>query len=146
MYIRFNKNKNMESKKKVLTVGVFDFFHLGHLNVLENAKKQGDYLIVAVHDDKLKSKGIDFLYTLEERMRFVGDIKLVDEVISYESVDQLVQKIDFDVFAHGPDQNHEYFQKAFQWCENNHKELVTLERTKGISSTILRRVLKHIEV
>lgn len=132
--------------KKVLTVGVFDFFHLGHLNVLENAKREGDYLIVAVHDDKLQTKGVDFLYTLEERMRFVGDIKFVDEVVSYESVDQLVQKIDFDIFAHGPDQSHQYFQKAFQWCKDHQKDLVTLERTDGISSTILRRVLKYVEV
>ncbi|MGM0589734.1 MAG: adenylyltransferase/cytidyltransferase family protein [Bacteroidota bacterium] len=131
---------------KVITVGVFDFFHLGHLNVLQKAKKQGDYLIVAVHDDKLNTKGIDFLYTLEQRMRFVKNLKFVDEVISYERVDLILKKVDFDVFAHGPDQNHQYFQKAFQWCKENDKKLVQLERTEGISSTKIRNILKNKDI
>src|SRR5690554_2564925 len=120
--------ENNGFRKKVVTVGVFDFFHLGHLNVLTQAKKHGDYLIVAVHDDKLNIKGVDFLYTLEERMRFVESLKIVDEVVPYERVDTLLPTIDFDVFAHGPDQNHQYFQKAFEWCRANNKETVELER------------------
>src|SRR5690554_1852982 len=121
-------------EKKTLTVGVFDFFHLGHLNVLEQASKYGDYLIVAVHDDKFSTKGVEFLYSLEERMKIVGNIKFVDEVTSYERVDQLVQNTEFDIFAHGEDQNHQYFQKAFNWCKENNKKVVMLERTEGISS------------
>lgn len=132
--------------KKVLTVGVFDFFHLGHLNVLEQARSYGDYLIVAVHDDKLNIKGVDFLYSLEERMRFVKSIGWVDEVVPYERVDLLVESMEFDVFAHGQDQNHQYFQKAFAWCVNRQKSIVTLERTEGISSTKLREILKHKDI
>lgn len=137
---------NKVTKRKVVTVGVFDFFHLGHLNVLEAAKKQGEYLIVAVHDDKLNTKGVEFLYSLEERMRFVESIKCVDEVIPYERVDLLLPVIDFDVFAYGPDQNHKYFQKAFQWCEKNNKEKVKLQRTDGISSTRIREIVNKKEV
>ncbi len=99
------------NKRIVLTVGVFDFFHLGHLNLLESAKELGDYLIVAVHDDKLKIKGVEFLYNLEERMRLVDSLKCVDKVIPYERVDIAVKTVDFNVFVHGPDQNHQYFQK-----------------------------------
>ncbi|MFA5556625.1 MAG: adenylyltransferase/cytidyltransferase family protein [Flavobacteriaceae bacterium] len=132
--------------KKIITVGVFDFFHLGHLNVLKQAKEHGDYLIVAVHDDKLKSKGVDFLYTLEERIEFIKYLKFVDEVISYERVDLLIESVDFDIFVHGPDQNHQYFQKAFQWCRNNNKELAQTERTQGISSTKLRKILIHKDI
>src|SRR5690554_1697844 len=121
--------------KKVITVGVFDFFHLGHLNLLESAKKHGDYLIVAVHNDILNIKKVEFFYSLEERMRLVESIKFVDEVLPYERVDKLLEKVDFDVFAYGPDQNHQYFQKAFEWCRNNNKELLLLERIEGISST-----------
>lgn len=132
--------------KKVITVGVFDFFHLGHLNVLEAAKKYGDYLIVAVHDDKENTKGVEFLYSLEERMRFVGSIKFVDEVIPYERVDTLLETIDFDIFVYGPDQNHKYFQKAFEWCRKNNKELVMLKRTEGISSTRLRKIINKKEI
>jgi glycerol-3-phosphate cytidylyltransferase len=129
--------------KKVLTVGVFDFFHIGHLNVLRTAKSVGDYLIVAVHDDKLNSKGVKFLYSLEERMYFVSSIKCVDEVIKYERVDEIVQKVDFDVFAFGPDQNHQYFQLAFDWCRENGKDLVMVDRTEGISSTRIREILAN---
>jgi cytidyltransferase-like protein len=136
------KNK----QKKVISVGVFDFFHLGHLNVLEAARSCGDYLIVGVHDDKLNTKGVDFLYSLEERMRFVKSLACVDEVVPYERVDLLVKNTNFDVFAHGPDQNHQYFQEAFEWCGANQKEVVTLERTDGISSTKLRAILKHRNV
>lgn len=132
--------------KRILTVGVFDFFHLGHLNVLEQAKSYGDYLIVAVHDDKLNTKGVDFLYSLGDRLRFVNNIGFVGEAIPYERVDKIVQAVDFDVFVHGPDQNHEYFQKAFEWCKNNNKEVIMSERTEGISSTRLRNFLKHYEI
>lgn len=132
--------------KKVLTVGVFDFFHLGHLNMLEQAKEHGDYIIVAVHDDKLNTKGVDFLYSLEDRMRFVENIKFIDKVIPYERVDILMSKVNFDVFMHGPDQNHKYFQKAFEWCLQNGKEIVESKRTEGISSTRLRSFLKHYEI
>lgn len=100
--------------KKVITVGVFDFFHLGHLNVLEAAKKHGDYLIVAVHDDKLNIKGVEFLYDLEERMRFVGSIKFVDEVIPYERVDTLLESIDFDTFVYGPRPKSRIFSKSIR--------------------------------
>lgn len=132
--------------KKVLTVGVFDFFHLGHLNVLAQAKEYGNYIIVAVHDDKLNTKGVDFLYSLEDRIRFVENIKFIDKVVPYERVDTLMEKVDFDVFMHGPDQDHQYFQQAFDWCKANGKELVTSKRTKGISSTRLRKYLKHYEI
>ncbi len=133
-------------KKKVLMVGVFDFFHIGHLNVIEQAKKYGDYIIVAVHDDKLNIKGVDFLYSLEERMRLVENIKFVDKVIPYERVDLIVKEVEFDVFMRGPDQNHEYFQKAFDWCRKNNKEIVTSTRTEGISSTRLREILKNKDI
>lgn len=132
--------------KKVLTVGVFDFFHLGHLNVLKQAKTFGEYLIVAVHDDKLKSKGIEFLYSLDERMEFIKNLRFVDEVIPYERVDLVVKSTEFDVFVYGPDQNHEYFQKAFEWCRNHNKELAETTRTKGISSTKLREILKQKDI
>lgn len=132
--------------KKVVTVGVFDFFHLGHLNMLEQAKDFGDYIIVGVHDDKFRSKGIDFLYSLEDRIRFVKNIRFIDEVIPYERVDILLKKIDFDVFMHGPDQDHEFFQKAFTWCRDHDKEIQVSQRTEGISSTRLREFLKQYEI
>ncbi|MCC5925075.1 MAG: adenylyltransferase/cytidyltransferase family protein [Bacteroidetes bacterium] len=126
--------------KRVLTVGVFDLYHFGHLKVLEMARKQGDYLITAVHDDVLMSKGYPFFYSLEQRMEIVSSCRWVDEVVPYMSVDTIVKEINFDVFAHGPDQNHVLFQRAISWCRANGKDVICLPRTEGISSTQIRKL------
>ena len=130
--------------KKVLTVGVFDYFHLGHLRLFKNAKKLGDYLIVAVQDGDfiLKFKpDANVLYTTEQRLELVGALKVVDEVTTYQAVDEDIQKIDFDVFAIGGDQNHEGFQRAVKWCEEHGKEVIRLPRTPGIASSEIKRNL-----
>ena len=75
---------------KVLTVGVYDYFHLGHLRLFENAKELGDYLIVAVQDEDfiLKTKpNAKILYTTEQRKELVGALRVVDEVVGYTDVD-----------------------------------------------------------
>lgn len=127
--------------KTILTVGVYDMLHIGHILLFKRAKELGNKLIVAVQDDDviLKYKpGTKMIYTTEERMYMVSTIKYVDEVISYRDVDKDIQNIDFDVFAKGPDQTHEGFQRAVKWCEEHGKEVVVIPRTEGISSTMLR--------
>lgn len=92
--------------KKVLTFGVFDYFHLGHLRLFENAKKLGDYLIVAVQDGEfiLKYKPTaKIFYTTDQRIELISSLKVVDQVITYENVDETIKKVDFDVFAIGGD-------------------------------------------
>lgn len=130
--------------KKVLTVGVFDYFHLGHLRLFKKAKKLGDYLIVAVQngDFILKYKpDANVLYTTEERIEMVSALRVVDETIVYDNVDETIKNIEFDVFAIGGDQNHVGFQRAVKWCEANGKEVIRLSRTPGIcSSDIKKRV------
>lgn len=128
--------------KKVLTFGVFDYFHLGHLRLFERARKLGDYLIVAVQDGEfiLKYKPTaKVLYTTEQRMDMISALRVVDEVVTYENVDESITKIDFDVFAIGGDQNHAGFQKAVAWCEANGKEVIRLERTPGICSSDIKK-------
>ena len=127
--------------KKVITVGVFDYFHLGHLRLFENAKKLGDYLIVAVQDGDciLKTKpNANILYSTEQRVDLVKALRVVDEVVIYQDVDTILPKVDFDVFAIGEDQTHAGFQRAVEWCRENGKEVVVIPRTEGISSTLLR--------
>ncbi len=131
--------------KTILTVGVFDMLHLGHILLFKRAKELGDKLIVAVQasDVILKYKpGTKMVYKTEERIYMVSTIKYVDEVVVYRDVDKDIQNIIFDVFAKGPDQSHEGFQKAIKWCEDNHKEVVVIPRTEGISSTMLREYSK----
>ena len=131
--------------RTVLTVGVYDMLHIGHILLFKHAKELGDKLIVAVQDGDviLKYKpGTKMVYTTEERMYMVSTIKYVDEVVIYRDVDKDIQNIDFDVFAKGPDQNHSGFQRAVEWCRENGKEVVVIPRTEGISSTLLREYSK----
>jgi glycerol-3-phosphate cytidylyltransferase len=134
--------------KKVLTVGVFDYFHIGHLNLFEHAKQLGDYLIVAVQDGDyiLKYKpDANVMYTTEERKRLVGALRVVDEVITYQDVDRTIQEVDFDVYCVGEDQCHAGFQRAVKWCEEHGKEVVRLSRTKGICSSDIKAELAREE-
>ena len=127
--------------KKVVTFGVYDYFHLGHLRLFKNARELGDYLIVAVQDGNyiLKTKpNAKVMYTTEERKELVG---AVDEVVDYTDVDVTIKTLDFDVFAIGEDQNHEGFQRAIKWCEDNGKEVVRMKRTPGICSSEIKKML-----
>ena len=134
---------------KIITFGVYDMLHIGHILLFKHAKElfpdQECRLIVAVQDGDciLKYKpDTKMVYSTEERLFMVSSIRYVDEVIVYRDVDVDIQNIDFDVFAKGPDQCHAGFQKAVRWCEENNKSVVTIPRTEGISSSMLREYSK----
>lgn len=131
--------------RKVLTVGVYDMMHIGHILLFERAKALGDYLIVAVQDDKVIKKykpDVQMVYNTQERCYMVNSVKYVDEVVVYRDVDIDITHIEFDVFAKGGDQNHPGFQRAIEWCHEHGKEVINLPRTEGISSTLLRSYRK----
>ena len=135
----------MNDKKTVLTFGVYDMMHIGHILLFKRAKERGDRLVVAVQDGDfiLKYKpDTRIIYTTEERLYMVSTIRYVDEVVTYQDVDKDIQHIDFDVLVLGQDQNHPGFQRAIQWCQEHGKEVVRLPRTEGISSTLLREYSK----
>lgn len=127
--------------KKVLTVGVYDLLHKGHVELYRRAKGLGDYLIVAAQDSDfiLKYKPTaKVLNSTEDRKYMIKSIRYVDEVITYTDVDKIVQEVDFDVFVTGPDQCHAGFQRAIQWCEEHGREHIVLARTDGVSSSELK--------
>ena len=129
----------------VITCGVYDMLHIGHILLFKRARELGERLVVAVQEDEVIQKykpGTSMVYTTEERMFMVSTIRYVDEVISYKDVDKDIQKLDFDIFAKGPDQNHEGFKRAEEWCKKNGKEIVIIPRTEGISSSMLREYSK----
>lgn len=140
------KNVQLSSQKprkykKVLTVGVYDLLHKGHVELYRRAKGLGDYLIVAAQDSDfiLKYKpSAQVMNSTEDRKYMIKSIRYVDEVITYTDVDKIVQEIDFDVFVTGPDQCHAGFQRAIQWCEEHGKEHIVLGRTDGVSSSELK--------
>ena len=130
--------------KKVLTFGVYDLLHIGHILLFKHAKEKGDFLIVAVQDGGYIQKykpNAKIINTTDERRMMVASIRFVDEVVTYKDVDKDIVNLDFDVFAVGPDQNHEGFQKAIEWCKANGKEVMVIPRTEGISSSLLREFI-----
>lgn len=135
--------------KTILTFGVYDMLHIGHILLFKHAKElypnETCRLIVAVQDGDfiLKYKpNTKMIYTTEERLFMVGSVRWVDEVVTYQDVDVDIQKITFDVFAKGPDQLHAGFQRAIEWCKTHGKEVVVIPRTEGISSTMFREYSK----
>lgn len=127
--------------KRVLTVGVYDLLHKGHVELYRRAKALGDYLIVAVQDgdEILKYKPqAKVMNSTEDRMYLVKSIRYVDEVVIYKGVDEIVKEVDFDIFVTGPDQIHSGFQTAMRWCEEHGKEHIVLGRTEGVSSSELK--------
>lgn len=135
--------------KTILTFGVYDMLHIGHILLFKHIKElfpnEECRLVVAVQNSEciLKYKpDTKMVYSTEERMFMVSSVRWVDKVVEYKDVDVDIKNIDFDVFAKGPDQQHAGFQRAVEWCKANGKEVVTIPRTDGISSTMLREYSK----
>lgn len=132
--------------KKVITAGVFDYFHIGHLRLFENCKKQSgaDYLIVAVQDGdailRYKPEAKIF-YSTSERVDLVKALRVVDEVVVYRDVDRVVELADFDIFALGEDHFGERFRRIEEWCAAHGKEVIRMKRTPGICSSEIKHTL-----
>ena len=130
---------------KILTFGVYDYFHLGHLKLFEQCKKYADYLIVAVQngDYILKYKpDAKVLYSTEERVEILSALKIVNEVIVYDSVSiETLKKIDFDILALGEDHVGGRFNEVEEWCKKNGKKVVRLKSTPGICSSEIKKEL-----
>ena len=127
------------------TSGVYDLFHVGHLNMLRNAKSLCDKLIVGVTTDELVSyKNKKSIIPYHERMEIVRNIKCVDTVVPQEDMDKMKQwdKLKFDVIFVGDDWHNTEKWKDF---ESDFKEvgvkIVYFPYTKGISSTKLNEIL-----
>ena len=124
---------------RILTFGVFDYFHLGHLRLFKQCKYYGDYILKYKPETKV-------LYSTEERLEILNELKIVDEVIVYDTVSiSTLEKIDFDILALGDDHKGQRFDEVEQWCNVNSKRVVRLKRTPGISSSLLKDKLEVLE-
>ena len=132
--------------KKILVFGVFDYFHLGHLRLFKQCKEYADYLIVAVQDGSYIKKykpEANILYSTEERIEILNSLKIVDEVVVYDSVGiKALEKLEFDILGLGEDHIGERFDIVKEWCELHEKLVVRLKRTKGISSSAIKDQLE----
>lgn len=143
------KNKTMGVKMVIgYTCGVYDLFHIGHLNLLKNAKGLCDKLIVGVSVDKLvEYKHKQPVIPFSERIEIVRSIKYVDAAIPQEELDkyEMWKKLHFDILFVGDD-----WFNAPRWQEMEEKfkqvgvKIIYFPYTKGTSSTILNETLKKL--
>ncbi|MBC2843858.1 adenylyltransferase/cytidyltransferase family protein [Winogradskyella flava] len=130
------------------TSGVFDLFHIGHLNLLKNAKGLCDKLIVGVTSDELVAyKNKKAIIGHQERMEIVRNIKFVDAVIPQNDMDKfkMWERLKFDVMFVGDD----WFEtEKWQELDNKFKEvgvkIIYFPYTKGTSSTLINNALKKL--
>ena len=137
----------MKKYKIGYTTGVFDLFHIGHLNILKRAKEQCEYLIVGVSTDecvksyKHKTPTIPF----EQRIEIVKAIKYVDKAVPQVSMDKMDawKELKFDALFHGSDwQNSDMYNKIVQDLQKVGVDVVFLPHTDGISSTGILNKMK----
>lgn len=134
----------MEKKYKIgYTQGVYDMFHIGHLNLINHAKEYCDYLIVGVNSDALVQsyKHKTPIIDQEERKTIVANIKAVDECIIATTLDkkEMWEKLHFNAVFIGDDwKGNPRWEQTKIDLEKIGIDVVFLPHTKGVSSTILR--------
>jgi len=130
------------------TSGVYDLFHVGHLNLLKNAKGLCDNLIVGVTSDELVSyKNKKAIIPHAERMEIVRNIRYVDAVVPQNDMDKfkMWERLKFDVMFVGDD----WFESE-KWKELDEKfkkvgvKIIYFPYTKGVSSTLINETLNNL--
>ncbi len=129
--------------KRVITFGTFDVFHIGHVNILERARKQGDCLVVGVSSDQLNftKKQRYPVYPQDQRVRILQSLHFVDEVFIEESLElkaEYIQRYKADVLVMGDDWAGK-FNDMQKYCE-----VVYLPRTPSISTSEIIEVVKAL--
>ncbi len=130
------------------TTGVYDLFHIGHLNLLRRAKEQCDYLIVGITVDELVGyKGKQAVIPFEERRQIVQAIRFVDEVVAQEDLDKVKawERFRYDALFVGDDWKGKPNWVAYETAlREKGVDVVYLPYTKQTSSTQLREALSAL--
>lgn len=127
----------------VITFGVWDLFHIGHLQAIQQAARMGDKLIVGVASDEcvVLDKGIPPIISLTERKAIVESIRFVDRAICYHVLDfvHVMHPYQPDILAVGGDWGTEQRHvDAERWCRENNCQIVHMNRTEGISTSQIK--------
>lgn len=130
------------------TQGAFDMFHIGHLNLLRNAKAQCKYLIVGINSDELikKYKAKEAIIPINERVAIVEAIKYVDEVIITDTLEkrQIVQNKKCNAIFVGSDwKDNERWLKTKEEMQTIGVDVIFLPYTEKTSSTLIREKLNN---
>jgi len=124
-------------KKIVITYGTYDLLHPGHIHLLRRARAMGDYLILGLSTDAFNQvKGKQAYYSYAQRKVVVEAVRYVDEVIPEDCWEQKVRDVreyQAEVFVMGDD-----WTGKFDFLRE-HCEVVYLPRTKGISTSLVKR-------
>lgn len=128
------------ARKTVITFGTFDVFHVGHVRMLNRSAELGDRLVVGVSSDNLNfsKKGRNPVFSQEERLEIVANVKTVDEVFIEESLEQKREYVlahKADILVMGDD-----WQGKFDYL-NDICRVVYLPRTPSVSTTA---IIEHI--
>ncbi len=139
----------MKPYKVGYTTGVFDMFHIGHLNILKNAKDQCEHLIVGVStDDVVESyKHKKPIIPFQERIAIVEAIRYVDEAVPQVTMDKMAawEKLHFNVLFHGSDwKGSAMYEAIIKDFKNVGVDVVFLPHTAGVSSTKLSLLLEDL--
>lgn len=131
------------------TTGVYDMFHIGHLNILKKAKEQCEHLIVGVSTDEVveQYKHKKPVIPFEERLAIVQAIRYVDEVVSQTNMDKFEawKALRFDVLFHGSDwKNSAMYNEIEQKLNAVGVDVVFFPHTEGVSTTdLIERIRIH---
>lgn len=140
----------MKKYKIGYTCGVFDMFHVGHLNLLEKCKSMCDYLIVGVcNDDYVRNiKHKEPVYSEQDRVRILEALKVVDraELVTIEETNDkilAIEKFHFDVLFSGDDwKGSERYQKTEEQFKKYGAFIEYIPYTQGISTTQIKEKIK----
>lgn len=138
----------MKNYKIGYTTGVYDMFHIGHLNILKRAKDQCEYLIVGVSTDELVKayKSRAPVVPFEDRFAIVESIKYVDRVVAQTELDKYTawRKLRYDVLFVGDDWKGTAKWEKYERELNAHGvDVVFLPYTRDVSSTRLREIISE---
>lgn len=131
------------------TTGVFDLFHVGHLNILKKSKEQCDFLIVGVSTDeltyelKMKFPMIPF----SQRMEIIKSIRYVDQAVPEKNMDKLQawEKLHYNVLFKGSDaQKKDIYRKYEEELKKVNVDVIYFPYTEGISSTKIKEGIGFI--
>lgn len=136
----------------IYAIGVFDMFHIGHLNHLKKAKElePNSKLIVGVNSDQsvIKNKRKTIIPD-NQRKEIIQSLKFVDEVFLYDNLNQIekLKELNINIFAIGPEYNsNPYYQEMMDFCQQNNIRIEIIPRTKEVSTTdIIRKCFQKKE-
>lgn len=133
------------------TTGVFDLFHIGHLNIIKKAKEQCEHLIVGVSTDELVQsyKNKTPVIPYEERVEIVKSCRYVDEVVPQINRDKFAafEKYRFDAMFVGDDwKGKPLFEEVEKKLKEHGSTVVYFPYTKNTSSTIIREILNSFTI